>query len=209
MIISSSYFKGPLRIANGQDTAPNSSLIGNAADVSQAIMKYEGEVLRKCLGISLYNEFKSKFDIDATTGVWTLKTEEAGGVWDDLLTGKDYTISGVDYQWRGLIYTDSSVGTATPDMSLLAYYVYAWYVWENEVSHSGAGFVKNTAQKAENQSGAAKWAGAFNQFVKMTEYSGAQVRTLYDFISDMNSETPDTYADFYPERFDYVNRYGI
>lgn len=208
MITSRSYFKGSLRIANVLDTAPNSNLVGNSAIADLDIVKYEREALIKLFGYTLYKEFKSKFDIDSN-GLWTLKAAESGSKWDDLLNGKEYTLNGNTVYWKGLVYTDSDESGATPDQSLLAYYIYAMFVRDEEFSHAGIGFQAEQAQAADRVSSRSKYAWAYNEFVRMVEFSDNRERSLYDFISDMNAETADTYAEWDYETFNYVNRFGL
>ena len=50
MIITPSYFTGPIAIANGQDVAPNSELLGNGVKLQDFIDRYEREALISVLG---------------------------------------------------------------------------------------------------------------------------------------------------------------
>lgn len=197
MITKRSYFKGDIQIANATDTAPSSNLIGNAKELNYFIARYEREVLVKLLGLKLYNEFKTQFDVGIDEQ-WTLKTT-ADQKWKDLLNGSEYTYNGNDYSWKGLIYSDMN---AEPDTSIMAYYIYSKFIEVDELRHSGVGFAKDQAQNSEIQLGRSKWAYAYNEFVMM---SGS----LRQFIYASNRLIEDTYLDYGPERFQFVNRFGL
>ena len=204
MITTRSYYKGDIQIANANDTAPTSNLLGNAKLLPLDIARYEREVLLKCFGVSLYNAFKAQFDVNPTTGQWTLKSG-ADAKWEELLYGKEYTYNGKDCIWRGLVYSDVS---ETPDTSLLAYYVYSKFIEQDEINHTGVGFAKDQAKNATIQLGRSKWAYAYNRFVDLVQGCGVE-KGLYDFIRESNSIAEDTYPEWKGETFNYVNRFGL
>jgi hypothetical protein len=207
MITSSSYYKGKIAIANAQDTAPNSNLLGNRASLNESIEKYERDVLVKLFGYDLFKLFKAEFDIDATTGVWTIKTGTAQK-WKDLLTGKEYTLNGVNVTWKGLIFSEGGANNKV-DQSLLANYVYAKWIEDNEVNHSGVGFINEIPKGAIQVSNRSKWANALNEFYKLVVKGSNGVRSLYQFLGDMNALDSTTYPNWVGEDFKLVNRYGL
>lgn len=208
-IISRTYFKDEIRIANINSVSPNDEA-GNGPLLDRFINKYEREVLIKCLGYHLYNEFKLQFDIDATTGVWTLKGD-ADAKWDELLNGLEYQINGVNAIWRGLIHTNSDIDGADADHSLIAYYVYSKFVNSEEYTHAGIGFQREKAKNAMIVSGVTKSVNAWNTFVDMVEHRHDETLevTLYDFIQDMNVLDSTTYPNWQGECFKYENRFSL
>ena len=204
MITTRSYYKGDIMIANANDNAPTSNLLGNAKVLDLDIARYEREVLTKCFGISFYNAFKAQFDINETTGIWTLKSG-ADAKWEELLNGKEYTYNDKDCVWRGIVYSDAG---ETPNTSFLAYYVYSKFVQQDEINHTGVGFVKDQAKNATIQTGRSKWAYAYNRFVDLVQGCGIE-KSLYDFIRESNELNKDTYPDWKGETFEYVNRFGL
>lgn len=207
MITSLSYYNGLIAIANAEDTAPNSNLLGNNASLLKAMQKYERDVLVRVFGYDLFKLFEAEFDIDATSGAWTIKGA-AATKWKDLLNGKEYTLNSVNVIWKGLIFSEG--GTATlANQSLLANYVYAKWIEENEFSHSGVGFLKETPKGAIQASGRSKWASAMNEFYSLTVEGNGGIRSLYQFIGDMNALDDTTYPNWIGEDFELVNRYGL
>jgi len=90
-LIDRSYFIGELNIA-GSDRAPVQEVI------DWFIAKYEPELLRRLLGVNLYNAF--------ITG---LQESSPDARWTDLLNGKEYTYGGITKRWRGIISEPGAV----------------------------------------------------------------------------------------------------
>lgn len=223
MITNDSYYKLDIYIPNVVNDEPEVNDISNNTELQNAMSQYEREALQYLLGYNLYNEFSNQFDIDADDN-WTIKAS-ADQKWLDLLNGTTYTIDGVNYTWRGLIYKDGNL-----DKSLLAYYVY-YYFLANDVDHySSVGVETETAKNATRVSAIAKavkaWhnfyiqsVGHYNTPAYVTNSSGCvgidwfgsdnSARSLYQFIRDTNNQTPDTYEDWQPTMFKDINQFGL
>lgn len=214
MIITPSYFTGPIAIANASDTAPNSELLGNGVKLGDFIDRYERECLVKVLGYQLAEAFTMQFTYDPNTGEWTF-TGPKGEEWDELLNGKEYSLNGKDYRWRGLTYSVAKWGFGGSQLeSPLAYYVYCKFIEDDYLNHTGTGFQKEEAVNSVGRGYARSYAIAFNSFVDGVEFNEGLERqvkpvSLYDFISDMNSIDPSLYPDWEYQRFRYVNRFGL
>lgn len=202
MILTDLYFKGKLAIANAQDKAPNSNLLGNSIALTENLLKYERECLIKLLGYSLYKEFCDQFVKTADT--WVLK-DPVDAKWTELLEGKEYTLNGVNVCWRGLIFSDDAISTQFPQ-SLLADYVYTKFL-ENDTNHTSVGHQSEQAKGSEKVSSRSMWASAWNDFVDKVHNGNNGERSLYEFIQDMNSLDPTTYVNWNAEVFEYKNRY--
>lgn len=184
MITSRSDFKGDIQIANADDVAPMSNLIGNAQYLDDAIQKYEREVLIKLLGLELYNEFKSQFD--QTVNPWQL-LPDVDAKWKNLLNGTEYLHFGHWNEFQGL-------------KKIIPYYIYAKFIEEDELRHTGVGFAKDEANNARMQLGRSKWAYAYNTFVTDAYH-------VHEYLSYHKSIFPTWIARRF--RFKYVNRFGL
>tara|TARA_R110000803_G_scaffold106006_1_gene174147 strand:- start:1125 stop:1829 length:705 start_codon:yes stop_codon:yes gene_type:complete len=232
-IITRSYFEaGETMIANAVDLAPNSDLLGNGVSLDQFSAKYERVVLTRLFGYDLYSEFKLQFDIDAATGLWTLKASAIGTKWDQLLNGYSYFVSGEKVRWMGLIFADG--GTNDPlQQSLLAQYIYARFLEATAFQNTGIGMSAAQGKNTKRVSANADIAIADNDFYAMAignrhnrrnsnrgmwEFEGYYsllfaddgIRSLYDFLSDMNNEDPTNFPNWKKsEYFKLENRLGL
>lgn len=223
MITNESYYKLDIYIPNVVNDAPEVNDVSNKTELQNAMSQYEREALQYLLGYNLYTEFSNQFDVDSDD-IWTIKA----GVdqkWLDLLNGTTYTIDDVEYTWKGLIYKDGNL-----DKSLLAYYVYYNFL-SNDVEHyASIGIETENAQNATRVSAIAKavkaWhnfyiqsVGNYNYPAYITNSSGCTgidwfgsddgVRSLYQYIRDINNQTPDTYENWKPKMFNDMNQFGL
>lgn len=220
MITDASFYKGSIAISNAEELAPNPNL-GNRSLLERAISQYERDVLVRLFGYDLFKLFEAQFDVNSATGVWTIKGT-ADAKWGELLNGKEYTNSGLDVTWRGLIFTDG--GTDNPaDQSLLAYYVYTKYLDEDGFSHSGTGMQSEEPKNSVRVNSRSKWVEAWNDFYEIaignyTTYTYEHhhhyhnmypigLRSLYEFLTDMNALDSTTYPNWNGELFELKNRY--
>lgn len=218
MITKHSHFKGDIHIPNVEDTAPNSNLLGNATSLDLFIDECESDVLTQCLGYSLYDEFINQFNESGE-----LK-EEAPEKWNDLLNGKEYQVDGKNVKFRGLTFKQGNL-----DRSLIAYYVFYQFLENDESSYTGTGIKKEKSKNSENASAAPKAIKAWRKFYKLTvgdfdnpkiieksngtgiDWLGGNsgVKSLYQFIQDMNNIDPSTYPNWSPYPFENINTLGI
>lgn len=161
MLINSTYFIGELNIVNS-DKAPVSGLIDHF------INKYEKELLTEVLGLTLYNSFKAGLATDPVSQIWT-----------DLKSGASYTdTNGESQQWRGLI-------TSAPNESLIANYVYYWYVRNNHTQTAAMGEVKSANENAVMANPSLKMVRAWNDMS----------RWICDLVNYLNARKDD-YTDW-------------
>ncbi|MFL0093600.1 DUF6712 family protein [Tenacibaculum maritimum] len=200
MITSRSFYKSLIKIPNAQDTAPNSKLLGNGNLLDFFIEEHEPEVLIDCFGYSLYEEFLSQFDEN-----YKLK-DNVDQKWKDLLNGKEYQLEGKKAKWRGLIFKEKDL-----DRSLIAYYVFCEFLNKDQSSYNGTGTQKEKTKNTTPVSSDPLYVASFRKFHKLTEFSNRNngLRSLYDFIQDMNNANPNTYPNWCPERFENINTWGV
>lgn len=211
MIIDKTYFKGNLRVANVQeDLTPLGSRTGNQPDLDEYIEKYEVEIMLNALGYKEYKSFIDSFEPDGTL--------KAGAEqrWVDLVNGKDYTSNGVELKWRGLRYVLGS-----QKYSLIAEYVFYFFLREQSRTFAGVGMVREKAKAAENESAIPRLADAWNDFVvkyqgdaELDEYPRLITKpgligidyslqfdsddvSLYRFLVDNEVDYPDVKFKFY------------
>ncbi len=206
-ITTREYYTGLISIGNA-DAKEDRALLGNSDVLGGLIAQYEREVMIQLFGWSLCKDFISNLVLDAK-GVYQLKT----GVdvkWDELLNGKEYEVDGIPVVWRGLRFEDVKIGDNVP-RSLLAYYIYAQYITQDETQHSGIGLVKNKAKNAVNISGRVQYVIAWNIFIKMAVSCNESYgeRSLYQFIEEQNKQNSNHYPNWHPFEFKTTNRFGI
>lgn len=221
MIITRPYFKGEIAIANANDKAPNSNLLGNGLSLDQFIARYERAILNQLLGYDLYKMFSDEFDI-AASGAWTLKGT-AATKWSELLNGKEYTDGGVNVKWQGLVFKDGTTNDGI-DQSLIAYYVYSKFIEATEFIHSGVGMQAEASKNSTRVNARSKIVNAYNEFYMLaigevdgycfdgynSYLCGDGYKSLYDFIRDMNALDDTTYPNWNPTTtFKLENRYGL
>jgi hypothetical protein len=202
MITSRSFFNGSIQIPNAQDKSPNSDLLGNGIKLDMFIEEFERDILTDCLGYSLYTEFEAFLDPEKENGL----KDGAPGKWNDLLNGKEYQLNGVPVKWRGLTFKEGE-----NEKSLIAYYVFCEFLSNDIVNYRGTGVQKEKAKNAESVSADPLFVNAYRKFFKMTEYSRSNngLRSLYDFLRDMNDIDSETYSSWCPKRFENINLFGI
>lgn len=154
MIIDNSYFLNkPLFIPQSLSTIPTGGTgYAKASDeVNAFISDKESEFLLSFLGYDQYTELLSQFVNGA------LKPD-ALPKWVDLVDGKD--------QWRGLRY---NIGTYKK--SIIAYYVYFYWLMQDNVTNTVMGVQKPEAANSQymipNDSQAKIW----NEFINMYGYN--------------------------------------
>lgn len=216
-ILNETYFVGIIDIPNVTAISPTSNLTGNKALLDIILETDESECLIDLLGYHLYAEFKAEFDIDGTTGAWTIKPG-AAQKWKDLLNGTTYTVDGVEVMYRGLIYKEHAV-----NVSLLSYKVFCNYINNDATKYLDVGVKSLKAKHANDSAINAKYTASFRAFHKLTEYrdcynyyndGNGQIRengtrSLYEFIHEQNAIDSDTYKNWKPQRFENQNIFGL
>jgi len=160
MYIDNTYFNGELTIPNSQ-SYPNSTIDGNKVSLSQFIEEYEVELMTYALGYDLYSEFVEVFENngDLKPGV--------DQKWVDFVNGKEYTIDGKKYKWKGLRYSEG-----TMKKSLIADYVYCKFLENYQVTLAGTGMQSESSKNSYKASAIPKIVSTWNGF--MNKYQGEQ-----------------------------------
>jgi len=128
----------------GEINIPNTSKPEVAESLELFIAKYEEELLLKLLGYELYKAYKD----DPSERRFT-----------DLVSGTK--------EWRGLVYAISP----TVDGSLIAYYVYTWWLKDKHVWNSGVGTVRAKGDATEVMPISLKMTEVWNMFShQVTEF---------------------------------------
>jgi hypothetical protein len=156
-LIDETYFIGELNLPglNDDDTVERLQLF---------IDKYEAKFLKELLGYELYKAF--------LTGVDTRPVDDK---WAALKSGSDYVRNGRTYRWEGLVQSDTS---------MIANYVY-YYWMRNEVSQTtGIGEVITKSENSTRISPSAKMTRAWNEMVN-------QVWGAVSFLDTNVSNYPD------------------
>ena len=138
-LIDSTYFKGDILLTNKTDLA---------TDISEAIARYEKEILISLLGYKLYKLMVASPTVEP---------------YKSLIEGAEFelTFDGITQlqKWNGLKNSDKE--------SLIAFYTYYKYQERNFVKPSAIGAVKPKAENAETVSPVWKMVNAWNEMIKL------------------------------------------
>lgn len=206
MITTSSYFVGDIEISNIEDTAPNSNLLGNKVELEKIIKIYEPDCLTKSLGYALYALLEAERDETKTNGL----KDSADAKWNDLLNGKTYTKDGYPVKFKGIIFKDGDI-----KRSLIAEYIFHYYLKKNRKIRSGIGMHKAKGKGTIFVDDTREYVDSYNRFYELTVGNcksikeNAGIRSLYQFIDDMNTETANTYPNWMPYTFPKLNIMGL
>lgn len=207
MILTPEYFNVDAAISNVNNDSPDNTLLGNATSTREYIAVYEREALILALGYKLYKEFLAQFDYEASTGMHTIKSA-ADQKWKNLLTGKEYTVNGETYNYRGLTYVE--LMATDLKRSPLTYYIRAMYIQKTEAPLTGIGHAVQESENSERVPATVEYVENYNNWVTAMQGTNASHEvSLMQFIYDINALTPDTYEDFKPTALQYKNRYGF
>jgi len=136
-------------------TVPNTSRPSVLAGLTSFITKFEKEILIKGLGITLYTAF-----------IAGLAEADPLTKWTDLRDGADFTLDyyGTDVllHWNGFKNDDSE--------SLIAYYVFWFYMADQSMQTSQMGIVQTLNENATVVSPALKMNNAWNKMVDLYGY---------------------------------------
>jgi hypothetical protein len=130
---------------------------------------YEELILKRMLGIQLYNEFIAALEEDYPDQKWL-----------DLRDGATYILCDKTYEWRGLI---TRKGALVP-------YLYAMWTSIGYLQYQGTGY---TFPKNENSEtlGPIGSTAAYSNFLMMVGYKCNHVNTLYGFLKANESDYPN------------------
>lgn len=150
MIIDTSYFtSSPLFVpeAVAQPTIGYNTP-SNVDDFKAYIDRMEYQFLVNSIGFSQYSELKDQFNED---GTWK---DDALPKWKDLVDGKN--------SWVGLRY---NIGTGK--LSIIAYYIYSMWVYENYTTLTSLGVQSPDAANSTKVNPTLEHIDKWNVFVEM------------------------------------------
>lgn len=159
MLIDRTYFIGEINIVNS--TKPEVSSL-----LDHFINKYEKDLLTSVLGLTLYNSF--------TAGLAEPVVDQK---WTDLKTGATYTCGDTQKHWRGIL-------TASPNESMIANYVYYWYVRNNHTQTAAMGEVKASNENSVMANPSLKMVRAWNEM-------SCWIREMVDYLNAKKDDYPD------------------
>lgn len=185
-----------------------------ATSLNSCIDQYVRQFLQNALGYNLWKDLDS-FIVDGAL------IPSAPQKWKDLLNGKEYTINGKTYFWKGLIYNEGVfLG------SLLTPYVYYHFLTESISVLTGTGEKISDASNATNVNSTQRLTQTWNDFVNQYSgnynstpiayfYRGVEVKDWYggssdrvgfvQFITDNSSDYPNATLS----RVDIKNQLGL
>lgn len=132
-IIDESYFQADKSVPNSQEL--------NSTTLTVLEQIIDGKVrllLKNALGYTLFNDL----DSNITDGAIDVG---APSKWLDLVNGTTYIKGGDTYKWQGLIYTEG-----TTKNSLLADFVYYYYLEQEAIKKTGVGLVTVSSKNSTN-----------------------------------------------------------
>jgi len=195
MLISRSQYQNGLLIANSQDTAPNSNLLGNGVKLDSFREKYEREILIMTLGYDLYKELQSNLEVLTGQTEQSVKAS-ADQKWKELVNGVELTIDGYTEKFEGL----------KSDNSFIADYVYYKFMEDDLKNHSGVGFTQSNPNGGTKTNPTQKLVSVWNDMVeKIIFYDKPYMLSLYYFLDYNNVD----YPKWLGSNFDYKNQYGL
>jgi len=221
MIINSTYFTNKSVFIPGVVAQPSigSAAPSNVSLLEQEIDHREYELLLSFVGQSQTDELYDQFE---TNGAWK---EDALQKWKNFVDGVVYD----GKKWNGLRYT-----IGTKKVSLIAYYVFFYYLGQDFRVYSNTGMQVPEAENSTRQDPNVAQVKAWNEFIRMvgenrngrnytffTNWNGMGMRwggftnnneiTLYQFLQD-NSDVYDNSFFTVPNastRSGIVNTFGL
>lgn len=154
-------------------------------NIQEFIDRYEPEILKQLLGLELY-----RLVIEETPTEQRIL---------DLRDGVDYDVDGVTYHWNGLINDDQ--------ISLIAYYVYYYYVRFNMSENSTIGQVK---VKPENGSVANPSLTVQDAWTRLEQlYGSAYYPTAYESAYGFLNYFKDIFPEWIFQEIGSVNAFDL
>ena len=172
MIITTAYFLNKNVFIPNAVVQPSigSNTPTSINQLQAEIDEREDELLLLFLGQAQKTELYAQFE---TNGDWKANALQK---WKDLVDGADFE----DKHWNGLRYI-----VGTKKISLIAYYVYFWYLKEDFATYSTTGIQVAQSENAISQLPNEKQVSAWNKFVNMYDGGNIQQRG-YAFSRNWN-----------------------
>ena len=182
-LIDNTYFVGDIALPN-LDEVTNS--------FADSITRYEEEILKNLLGYRLYDALKTIVALG----------EPYPTIWDDFINGAEFTFefegNTITQKWNGLVNTDL--------ISLISYYVYYQYRYENLSTTTSINDVQGIAENSTKVNDARKMVYAWNKGIELygelpTWNFFYKYHSTYEFYNDK----PSAYNFLNANRSDYPN----
>lgn len=177
-LIDNTYFVGDIAL-------PNLDEVSNSFQVTMD--RYEEKVLRSLLGHVLYTEYKIAVDAG----------EPYATKWDDFINGAVFTFEfcgqTITQKWNGLINSDL--------ISLISYYTYYQYRYENLSTTTSINDVQGIAENATKVNDVRKMVYAWDEGLKLY---GEINNYHYKYIFDKYSSTYEFFNDA-PSAYNFLN----
>lgn len=157
-IIDASYFQADKTIPNALELNSNVNTI-----LEQFIDNKVRLLLKNALGYELFNDL----DSNITDGVLNVG---APVKWQNFVNGVEYSKGAETLKWQGLKFTEGTI-----KHSLLADFVYYYWLENEAIKNTGVGLVTATSKNANNASYNSKLSRHWNNFI--IQYQGE----LYDY----------------------------
>lgn len=215
MIITTAYFLNKNVFIPNAVVQPSigSNTPTSINQLQAEIDEREDELLLSFLGQAQKTELYDQFETDGTWKPTALQK------WKDLVDGADFDTK----HWNGLRYT-----IGTKKISLIAFYVYFWYLKEDFSTYSTTGIQVAQSENAISQLPNEKQVSAWNKFVNMYDgvniaqrgytfsrnWNGTMLRwnnrennqvSLYDFMSAKS----DVYDLSFFNHYEIINPYNL
>lgn len=145
----------------------------NYSDLSAYITKFENEILKKLLGYELWKLVSNYL----ASGTETRITE--------FVLGKEYTVDGHLIKWNGLKNEQLT--------SLIAYYVYYWFVRSKSVIMQMTGTMQSVGENTKNASPVMSLTEAWSRLEDLygSPTDHALKPTAYNFLKEHEADYPE------------------
>lgn len=183
-LIDSTYFNREINIPGVEKPLVSGPL-------SKFIKEYEPRFLQKALGYEFYTEFWAAMEAGSSESMWT-----------EIVEGGTFTHCGKLVKWDGL-----RASTELKE-SIIANYVYYFFMRDNVSMTTGIGEVKSKSENSASASAAPKMCKAWNDMVR-------QLHVLWNFLQyktdDDGEKVYDTFDCNAVEHchFGFINSMGI
>lgn len=200
-LIDTTYFVRDINVPLSSNNALNETF-------TNAIARYEDEILKALLGYTLWKQFKDGLEETSPAQKWL-----------DLRDGAEfsYTLFGhtISTKWNGLVNDDK--------ISLIAYYVYYKHRANTETFYTGLGEKKAKGENSIAVSPVHKLVWAYNSMIDLYGALPGRVRQISTFLNADNyvhyNDAPSAYNFLLANKANYtgwvfkplkkVNAFGI
>jgi hypothetical protein len=178
--------------------------VAQIPEISYYITKFEPEILKKCLGESLYNEFISG-----------LSSQSIAQKWLDLRDGKTYVNNGLTIVWPGFKNAQKE--------SLLTYFIYYKFLYFNGNFATTSGMRVANSENSRVTDSRNEQVFAYNKCLDLIGCEEENIKqnyqiikllinnksTLYNFLKWSNEQNSSTYPNWEFTKLEKINIFNI